>query len=129
MSFDITFKVRDYECDLQGVVNNGVYLNYLEHTRHEYLRSLDIDFKALHQEGIDPMVSRVEMDYKRPLTSGDEFISSLSVRKEGRLRIIFDQKIYRGEELVLAAKVIAVVVKNGRPVPPEQGVPGWNLEH
>lgn len=33
MVFRIDLKVRDYECDLQGIVNNGVYFNYLEHAR------------------------------------------------------------------------------------------------
>ncbi|MBU2223338.1 MAG: acyl-CoA thioesterase, partial [Gammaproteobacteria bacterium] len=31
MVFSVDFKVRDYECDMQGIVNNAVYFNYLEH--------------------------------------------------------------------------------------------------
>ncbi|HAD03062.1 MAG TPA: acyl-CoA thioesterase, partial [Porphyromonadaceae bacterium] len=38
--FKLSMKVRDYECDLQGVVNNANYQHYLEHTRHEFLESL-----------------------------------------------------------------------------------------
>ena len=38
--FTLEMAVRDYECDLQAVVNNAVYQNYLEHARHEYLKSL-----------------------------------------------------------------------------------------
>jgi acyl-ACP thioesterase len=34
-SFRLEFSVRDYECDLQGVVNNAVYQHYLEYARHE----------------------------------------------------------------------------------------------
>jgi acyl-CoA thioester hydrolase len=37
--FSLEMKVRDYECDMQGIVNNAVYQNYLEWARHEYLLS------------------------------------------------------------------------------------------
>ena len=57
----LDLKVRDYECDLQGVVNNAVYQNYLEHARHEFLLSRGIDFSALAREGINLVVIRAEL--------------------------------------------------------------------
>ena len=60
--FELEFSVRDYECDLQGIVNNGVYLNYFEHARHSFLITKKIDFAGLHAEGIDLVVSRIEID-------------------------------------------------------------------
>ena len=56
--FKIDFLVRDYECDLQGIVNNSVYQNYLEHARHQFLKTVGLDFSLLFQQGITLVVTR-----------------------------------------------------------------------
>lgn len=119
--FELEMKVRDYECDIQGVVNNGVYQNYLEHTRHEFIKSVGLDFAELHKQGIDPMVYRIEIDFKLPLRSGDEFICKLNFEQEGNLKLNFFQDIYRKSDhkLSVKAKVVAVVIQNGKPVAPK----------
>ena len=117
-SFEQELSVRDYECDLQGIVNNAVYQNYLEHTRHEYIKTLGLDFAELHRQKIDPVVYNVNLTYKKPLKSGDTFVCKLRAEKEGHLKIIFRQDIYKkpNNELVLKGKVTTVILKNGRPV-------------
>lgn len=122
--FTLDLQVRDYECDLQGIVNNAVYQNYLEHARHEYIRSLGLSFSQMHLEGIDPVVYRIEMDFLRSLTSTDAFTVALKVRKEGRLKYIFEQEILHKSSgaAVLQAQVFTVFTKNGRPVPPPQAI-------
>ena len=119
-SFCLEFTVRDYECDLQGVVNNANYQNYLEHARHEFLISKGISFFQLHEEGIDLIVTKVEIDYKYPLRSRDKFIVRLTIQREGNVRLVFIQDIYRlpDEKPVAHAKVTGVATKKGRPVPP-----------
>lgn len=113
--FELRMKVRDYECDLQGIVNNAYYQHYIEHTRHEFLLSRGISFAALHEQGIDAVVARLNMAFKQPLRSGDEFISRLALRKDG-LRYVFQQDIYRypDEKPVIKATVDAVCVVNGK---------------
>ena len=113
--YELEFKVRDYECDLQGIVNNSVYQNYLEHTRHEFLLENNVSFDLLHQQGVDAVVARIEMQYKTPLKSGDEFISKLYVTKEG-IKYVFHQTIFRKSDnkVCLKAKVDTVVVINGK---------------
>ncbi len=113
--YELEFKVHDYECDLQGIVNNSVYQNYLEHTRHEYLLANNVSFDLLHQQGVDAVVARFEMAYKTPLRSGDEFISKLYVRKDG-IKYVFHQTIFRKEDnkVCLKAKVETVVVIDGK---------------
>jgi acyl-CoA thioester hydrolase len=61
--YELTLKVRDYECDLQGIVNNANYQHYLEHTRHEFLLSAGVSFADLHTQGIDPVVARITISY------------------------------------------------------------------
>ena len=58
MVYQLAMSVRDYECDMQGVVNNAVYQNYLEHARHEFLKTKGLDFAALTGAGNSVMRSR-----------------------------------------------------------------------
>ena len=122
--YKLEFLVRDYECDLQGVVNNAVYQHYLEHARHEFMHSAGIDFAKLHDEGIDTMVTRIELDYKHPLRSKDRFVVCINLHREGKLRFVFDQSIYRlpDEQIILNGKVTGVFLQNGRPVVPDKAI-------
>ncbi|MCX6253745.1 MAG: acyl-CoA thioesterase [Bacteroidia bacterium] len=118
--YNLEFVVRDYECDLQGVVNNANYQHYLEHTRHEFLISKGVSFVQLHEEGIDLIVTKVEIDYKYPLKSRDKFVVKLNIQREGNARLVFIQDIFRlpDEKYVVHAKVTGVATKKGRPIPP-----------
>ena len=119
--FEIELQVRDYECDIQGIVNNAVYQNYLEHCRHKFLNSVGLDFTQLHNDGIDAVVIRAELDYKFPLRPGDDFFVRLKIGKHGILRIIFNQQIVRkkDEQLMLNARITTVLTKNNRPILPD----------
>lgn len=112
--FELDFKVRDYELDVQGIVNNSIYQNYFEHTRHEFLLAHNVSFAKLSGEGIDPVVARIEIAYKNSLRSGDEFSCKLKVKKEG-VKYVFHQIIERksDKKLCATAKVTTVVVQNG----------------
>lgn len=118
--FELEMMVRDYECDMQGIVNNAVYQNYLEHCRHEFLHGIGLNFEKLCSDGIDAVVTRITMDYKLSLRSRDVFIVKLGMHKEGRLRFVFDQAIIRKEDArtVLEAEVTGVLTRGGRPVAP-----------
>ena len=113
--FELNMKVRDYECDLQGIVNNANYQHYLEHTRHEFLLDHGISFAKLHEQGTDAVVARITMQFKVPLRSGDEFVSKLWLKKEG-LKYVFMQDIFRASDMKLAvrAQVDTVCVVNGQ---------------
>lgn len=113
--YELRLKVRDYECDLQGIVNNANYQHYLEHTRHEFLSSEGVSFAKLHEEGVDPVVARLTMSFKTPLRSGDECVSKLYLKKEG-IKYVFYQDIFRLSDMKVVVKAVVetVCVVNGR---------------
>lgn len=113
--FEIRLKVRDYECDIQGVVNNAVYQSYLEHARHEYLLSKANSFHELTAKGIFLMVSRIEMDFKKSLSSRDVFVVKLRTERQGA-KLVFFQDIFRlsDDALCLKARVEVVAKINDR---------------
>ena len=132
IAYTLSFTVRDYECDMEGIVNNAVYQNYLEHTRHQFLLSRGIDFAEITSRGVHPVVVRAEIDYRSPLRSGDQFWVGVHVEPMTRFKFAFLQDIYRGrpderegdsrgrrsdDRLIAKAKIIAAgSTSEGRPV-------------
>jgi acyl-CoA thioester hydrolase len=118
----LEMSVRDYECDVQGIANNAVYLNYLEHARHQHLLRLGVDFVEMARRGFNMVVTRIEADYIIALRAGDQFAVVSSMERFSRLRFAFLQDILLSDgRTSFRAKVIGTVVDpRGRPVlPPE----------
>lgn len=113
--YELKMKVRDYECDLQGIVNNANYQHYTEHARHEFLLANGVSFSDLHDKGIDAVVARITIDFKSPLRSRDEFVCRLRLERQG-IKYVFFQDIYRlpDEKLAIKARVDTVCVQDGQ---------------
>ena len=102
-------KVRDYECDVQGHVNNANYQHYFEVTRHEFLEHVGLNFYEMHKKGVDAVVSRVEIRYKVPLIGMDKFKCTIALEKRGVI-YTFHQRIIRLSDNKLCAKAQVDVV-------------------
>ena len=112
--FRLPMKVRDYEVDVEGIVNNANYLHYLEHTRHEFCAMAGFSFRDMHLSGIDPVLAHVDISYRTPLTLGQEFESCLRLERKGP-RFVFYQDIYTTDgRLVVEARVTCVTTRAGR---------------
>lgn len=107
--YETRMMVRDYECDIEGIVNNANYLHYTEHTRHLFLKERGLSFADMHRRGTDAVVARMKLQYKVPLRCDDEFISRLALKKDG-LRYVFYQDIYRASDNRLCFKGVIEVV-------------------
>lgn len=123
-SFIWNSEVRAYELDLQGIVNNAVYLNYLDHVRVQHLASKGVNWEKWHEEGYNLVLIHVDMELKNSLRANDKFFVTSSMEQSGRLKIIFKQAIYREPDNKLIANaintVVCVSVQNGKPVMPER---------
>ena len=116
-SFILELKVRDYECDLQGVVNNAVYMNYLEHARHEFLLFKALNFAEITLRKINLMVVEANLKYKHALVSGDEFWIGVNIEQTSKIRFKFTQHIFhkKNDRPILNAEVTFTAVnENGR---------------
>jgi acyl-CoA thioester hydrolase len=119
-TFELAFDVRDYELDMQGIVNNAVYHHYFEHCRHSYLKTIGYDFAQLYHDGINAVVVSSHVTYKKPLKSGDRFICQLNTQAEGRLKIVFHQSILLLPHMDLVTQGIFTVacIQHGKPIEP-----------
>ena len=113
--FETRMQVRDYECDIEGIVNNANYLHYCEHTRHLFLKQCGLSFAEMHEKGVDAVVARMTMQFKTPLRPDDEFMSRLGLTKEG-IKYVFHHDLYReaDNKLCFRANVELVCIVNGR---------------
>lgn len=112
--FIMDMEVRDYELDCEQIVNNANYLHYMEHARHKFCKDAGLSFIEMHNQGIDAVVRKIEVEYKVSLRGGDSFLSCLRLERKGA-RFIFHQDIIKSNGEVCAEGVVTVVVlKNGK---------------
>jgi len=107
--------VRDYECDIQGIVNNANYQHYTEHTRHLFLKTKNLSFAELHEQGIDVVVARMDLRFKQPFRPDDVIVSCLNFERVG-IKYVFTHHLYRKSDMQLChqSKVECVCLVNGK---------------
>ncbi len=123
-SFQLDFHVRDYELDQFGVVNNAVYLNYLEHTRHAFLITLGIIPSQAAKDNQSLALSEIHLRFYKSLLSDQTFTVYLQVASVRGARLNMDQQITcpagskpdQKQNLVLTAQATAVFLnQEGKP--------------
>jgi acyl-CoA thioester hydrolase len=70
--FQVRIAVRGYELDLQGHVNQAVYLQYAEHARWQCFYAAGLTPEVLIPAGVGPVVLETTIRYLKELRAGDE---------------------------------------------------------
>ncbi len=104
----LEMEVRDYELDCEQIVNNANYLHYMEHTRHKFCTEAGLSFIEMHNQGIDAVVRKIEIEYISSLHGGESFLSCLRVERKGP-RFIFHQDIVRHDGSMIAQGIVTCV--------------------
>ena len=127
--FETKMQVRDYECDIEGIVNNANYLHYCEHTRHLFLKQCGLSFAEMHEKGVDAVVARMSMQFKTPLRPDDEFYSRLRLTKEG-IKYVFHHDLFRAsdEKLSFRSMVVSLAVRTMIAPSPLGWNKGWSKQ-
>ncbi len=105
---DFRWDIRVYfeDTDVGGVVYYANYLKYLERARTEWLRALGFDQgRLLAETGLGFAVRSISAEYLRPARLDDRLTVTSRVASHGRVQVVFDQRIERGTELLLTARV------------------------
>lgn len=118
--FESRLRVRTYECDSYGHVNNATYLNYLEYARMETLEQKGFTLEKLKELGFLVFIRRIEIDYKFPASMGEKLIVRTHIHDYRKSSGTFAQEIFRevDNKPIAAAKVTWVFTNlQGRPIP------------
>ncbi|HIW37267.1 MAG TPA: acyl-CoA thioesterase [Candidatus Treponema faecavium] len=110
-------RVRTYECDSYGHVNNAVYLNYLEYGRMEFLHKAGFKYKELIAGGYYLYVTHIDIHYKSSAFLDDTLYIETEPVKLRNVTGTFHQRIYKEDGSVCAEADVtwASVTHEGRP--------------
>jgi acyl-CoA thioester hydrolase len=120
-------RVRSYECDGYGHVNNANYLHYLEVARGEYLEAVGLDYKDMTARGYGLYVAKICIEYKSPAFPADDLSITSETVKSGRVSGTLRQVVLRGQQTLARAEVDWGFVGPpvGQPGCPEFDLTGW----
>jgi len=112
-------RVRYGETDQMGVVYHGNYAQYLEVARVEWLRSIDISYKKMEEEGVMLPVVNLNINFKKPALYDEVITIKTKLRKKPTVKIIIDQELYNEKDQLIASSSITLVfvnMKTKRPI-------------
>ena len=119
---DYSFPVQIYyeDTDLSGIVYHANYLKYFERAREHVIGAQKL--VELLEAGVGFTVYKVELTYKEGARLGDVIDVRSSYTLESKFRVVFTQRVFRGETLLVDGVVEMVCVDGNNNLVP---LPTW----
>ena len=111
------FPIRVYyeDTDMAGIVYYANYLKFIERARSDWVRQKGVDQNAMKDEdGVVFAVRKVEADYLMPAKFDDELLVETRAIQVTGARLVMEQIVKRGNELLFQAIVTVVFQVDGR---------------
>lgn len=116
MSHRFDLRVYYEDTDLAGIVYYANYLKFIERGRSTLVREVGIDQMALKNQGFVFAVKSLAADYHAPAKLDDELHVETALASVSGAKIIFDQRVFKADQLLFSAKVtVAYMTNTGRP--------------
>lgn len=106
-------EVMFFDTDCGGVVHNLAYLRMIETCRTRLAAKLGMDLREMAETQLFPVLTRTEVDYKRPAKLGDwiEITGWLGEVKKARFWCEFEMRRASDNTLLVSAKQSLALVK------------------
>jgi acyl-CoA thioester hydrolase len=121
MPFTHPVRVQFFEVDLQGVVFNMWYLAWFDTAMSAFFADLGFPYDATMRDGWDVQLVHTEVDWRGGARFRDDIVVEVATDRIGSTSFTLGFRVQRGDELLVAAKTVYVVVgidgSGKRPVP------------
>ncbi len=124
--FSCELRVRWSDCDVQGIVVNGVYLSFIEVAQSAYFRNLGISlYDPESRRHFDTATVKATLEYLSPARLDDLLTIRWRVARIGTSSMTTRAEIRqaRADRLLMRAEIVNVnfdsVATAARPVPPD----------
>ncbi|MBK8092884.1 MAG: acyl-CoA thioesterase [Verrucomicrobiaceae bacterium] len=108
-----------FDTDCGGVVHNIAYLRMIETARTRLAAKLGMNLREMSQTQLFPVLTRTEIDYRKPARLGDEIVIRGRLQSVEKARFWCTFEVTRAEDgmlLITCRQCLALVqMPQGRP--------------
>ena len=110
--------VQYYETDMMGFAHHSNYIRWMEESRVDFLRQIEIDYPRLEKDGIVSPTIEVNCRYRKSTTFQDVVYITVTMTefKGVKLKFAYLMKNAAGETVAEANSVHCFIDKAGKPV-------------